>query len=159
MTKINFDSVTTYLEITLVFVIIMTGTYLYSFGISVLWICPIVILFYSIIIIIVTFNKYKYINEDEDTFLPERPNTLGASYIWIFWLIYGILFKDVIFLLPSSAFYIQNVIAIAIIVFTYMKSEIYENLMLSSTLLIFAIFLLFLPLSFQLESWLPQAFH
>ena len=148
MNTIDFENIRTYMEIVFIFFFILTGTYLYSFKDFLPWIAPFVVLSYGIIIsLFAIYQYYEYLNvlKKRDDNSPNRiPRTIGAGIIWILWLIYGIIFKDVSVMFPTIIGCIQSSIIVLLVLLTYLP-EIKEKPIWTNGIFFFVLLLLFIP--------------
>ncbi|KKL70750.1 hypothetical protein LCGC14_2101780 [marine sediment metagenome] len=148
MNIIDFENVRTYMESVFILFFILSGTYLYSFRDSLPWLTPFVILSYGIIISLFgIYQYYEYLNiikKKDDKPSYRVPRTIGAGIIWILWLIYGIIFKDVSLLFSPIIGYIQSSIVVLLVLLTYLP-EIKENRIWTNIIFFCVLLLLFIP--------------
>ena len=145
---VDFDSVTMYAEIVAVFVLIMTGTYLYTLRDVLPAVAPFLVLVYAIAIFaadVYQRNAWARVLRKTDDPPVQRPRTLGAAMVWVAWLVYGIVFRDVAPLLPDSVAYVQSALAVALVLATYVRRDLVEKLTWSTAALLVAVLLLFVP--------------
>ncbi len=147
-TALDFDSVTMYTEIVGVFALIATGTYIYTLRGVLPGVAPFVVLVFAIAIFAIDVYQRqawaRALRKTDDPPAP-RPRTLGAALVWILWLVYGIVFRDVAPLLPDSFAYAQSAIAVALVLATYVRRDLVERVAWSSGALLAAVLLLFIP--------------
>ncbi len=147
LSKINLDSVKTYMEIVFVFLLMTSGTYFYTLRDKITWIAPFIVLSYGIVLSALALYQYYQTvsnNLKEDDILNNKPRTLGAGFIWVLWLVYGIVFRDISPLFESIS-YIQSAIVILIVLLTYWKRDITENPIWANTIFFMVTLLLFIP--------------
>ena len=137
------------MEIVLVFVLIVSGTYLYTLRDAFPWMAPFVVLSYGILISGLSFYQYyQYvkISRKEDDLPSRNLKTLGAGFVWILWLVYGIVFRDVSPLFEGTSIaYFQNGLVMGIILLTYWKKELNEHPVWANGVFFVVVLLLFIP--------------
>ena len=136
------------IEVAIAFALIFSGTYLYTLKNVYAWVIPFVLLSYGIVIStlgVYRYWRYKEIIEKEDDTPRKISSALGASFIWIMWLTYGTIFRDVGSLFPPVIGYTQNLVCVVLVLFTYWKPDLRENVMWSDAILLMTVLLLFMP--------------
>ena len=109
---VNFDSVRTYMEVAAVFALITSGTYLYAQRAETPWIGPFIVLLYGVWIAgasLYQYLEYRTLLIKEDDPPRTRPAALGAARVWILWLVYGIVFREVSPLVSPTMAYAQSI--------------------------------------------------
>lgn len=115
--RIDLESVHTYANMFIVFLIIMAGTTLYSFREKIEWLPPVIILSHCLLFLVLVFMNQGKANASRIM----RPNAVVAGWVWLFWLVYGTIFKDVQPVFSEETGYIQSAIAIGLVFVTYWK--------------------------------------
>lgn len=115
---VNFDSIRTYVDVFIVFSVVASGTVLYSFRDPYHWLPPFLVLSYSVVLLFLTLIKSRQINKNSQMY----PNCLGAGWVWLLWIVYGIMFQHVHPLLNEAVGYIQSAVAIGLVLTTYWKT-------------------------------------
>ena len=144
----DFDRISTYSDTIVIFFLVLSGTYFYSFSVENKWIAPLVILIYGILVAACVFSKYRIQldqgkKEDGVSDLMLKPRGINAALIWMMWLIYGSLFRDFEVFNFEGIEYIHNFIVIITVIYSYTFpiKEPDNNTILFTNMLVFMLFI------------------
>ncbi len=118
----NFESVYTYFDVVLIFGILLSGTYLYTLRDLHEWLAPYIVLFYGFVLLTIHIISITIVKGSSSKKQPVlRPKTLLAGWIWLFWIIYGIVFKEISPAFPVAVGYIQSAVVVGFVMLSYIK--------------------------------------
>ncbi len=151
MATFDFDSVRTYMEAMLVFLLIMSGTVLYNLRDTLPWLAPFVVLTYGLIFSGASLYQYVMLlrhQHKQDDKPIEGLKTIGAGILWVSWLVYGIVFRDVrplIMMSGVSVAYVHGALVLGLVMLTYWQHDLRYNSLWANGIFLGSILLLFVP--------------
>ena len=140
VSRVNFDSIYTYLDIIIVLILVLSGTFVYSLKDTYHWIPPFMVLAYTLIFMLLTVAKQRHIMKR----VSYPPICIGAAWTWLIWIVYGILFQNVHPLVGATMGYLQSLVVICLVLSTYWK-HLQKNTGYMHSVSFTMILLLFIP--------------
>jgi hypothetical protein len=161
---INFESVRTYAELVGVGIFVVFGTAFYVQWDGSIFARPMVILLCSILLGVYTILREESPRDSKPSLvknnglfsLPKRPEAVTAGWMWLLWLVYSSVFRDVAFQFDSFFWsVVQTGTASAVVVVSYF---LHYNSMHVAYLAALSAVLLFVPHLDALASSTPPAY-
>lgn len=148
-----------YSELVSVLILIFGGTFVFSrYSGEQRWLAPFVLL--SSGVLLAVFARHKHLRrihagKKTDDAAPETFDALLAGAIWVGWMTYGLVFKDMHPLFDGVAAYIHGSLAVVLVLMSHSVSNVQQNVACADILAFLVIILLFMPhpdmISFDLE--------
>lgn len=136
------------MEVVGVFVLIVVGTYVYTLREALPLLPPFVVLTCAVFLAGGALCKYyqrEMVLKKTDEPAPRSLDMLPAGCVWIVWILYGIVFRDVAPLVTSWAAYAHGGAVVLIVLATYWKDDIRDNGKWANGVLVAIAVLLFIP--------------
>ncbi len=144
---LRFDLVTMYVELLGVFVLILTGTFAFSQYENTPWIPPFVLL--TAAVILGGSSQWKrhaalrLAKKTDD--VTEQLDVLLSGGVWIVWLVYGVVFRDVAPLVAGPSAYVHGAVVVILVLLSHTRENIRREAGWSTVLLVVVVALLFIP--------------
>ena len=153
----DLTNIMTYTECIGIFVLMLTGTWLYSVDKRA---SPFVTLGSGLVILAITlYQHYVFLKQKKkrkrNGMIEDDPlyysgsatiSTLASSYVWLGWLIYGLVFREFSLVLPPWIGYFQVMIVISLVLASYARESFLDRNHVFVNILFFVVLsLLFIP--------------
>ncbi len=115
---LDLENIGTYAEAALVFCVLGVGSYLYALRVDAHWIGPAVIIAHAVVLSAAAFYRNRGAIGRRGT-----PEALSAGFVWLLWLVYGMMFHDVIDELPRWAARSHSLLIVGAVAAVYWRED------------------------------------
>ena len=154
---LRFDLAQMYVEVVGVFALIVLGTFGFSYHAQFPWLAPFVLLTSAVILSGAALWKHNHqlarSKKDDDT--TEQLDMILSGAVWLVWLVYGELFKDVAPLVSGWAAYVHGAIIVVLVLLSHGRDNIRREGAWSTFLIVAVAVLLFIPHPDTISQHLP----
>ncbi len=154
---LRFDLAQMYVEVVGVFALIVVGTFAFSYQAQIPWLAPFVLLTSAVILSGSALWKHNYqlVMSKKDDDATEQLDMILSGAVWLMWLVYGELFKDVAPLVSGWAAYVHGVVIVILVLLSHGRDNIRREGVWSTLLIVAVAGLLFVPHPDMISQHLP----
>lgn len=113
----TLENVQVYIDMSLILAVILCGSFLFSQRDVQPGLAPFTVIVFTIIIVALTILRYQKHCVEWRTEMP----TYLAAWIWLIWLVYGMMFHKVELLWGETAGHVQSSLALLLVLMTYVS--------------------------------------
>ncbi len=153
----RFDLAQMYVEVVGIFALIVSGTFAFSYQAQVPWLAPFVLLTSAVILSGAGLWKHNYqlVMSKKDDDANEQLDMILSGVVWLVWLVYGELFKNVAPLISGWAAYVHGAIIVILVLLSHGRDNIRREGAWSTFLIVAVAGLLFVPHPDTISQHLP----
>ena len=154
---LRFDLAQMYVEVVGIFTLIILGTFSFSYHAQIPWLAPFVLLTSAVILSGAGLWKHNHrlamSKKDDDA--TEQLDMILSGAVWLVWLVYGELFKDVAPIMSGWAAYVHGAIIAVLVLLSHSRDNIRREGAWSTSLIVAVTALLFIPHPDMMSQHLP----